>query len=83
MSDVSPLSGISGLSFDSTLLSLVLLFCRPVTLSAFFLPADTFSRLFFLQDIPQYFSLGDRLLYGGGMNSMLPHGTGICHNAFI
>ena len=27
MSDVSPLSGISGLSFDSTLLSSVLFFC--------------------------------------------------------
>ena len=33
MSDVSPLSGISGLSFDSTLLSPLVLLPIPVTLS--------------------------------------------------
>ena len=40
MSDVSPLSGISGLSFDSTLLSPLLFFCLDLLpfLSSFFLP---------------------------------------------
>ena len=53
MSDVSPLSGISGLSFDSTLLSPVLFFCLVLLpfLSYCFLPAgpffSTFSRKFF------------------------------------
>ena len=52
MSDVSPLSGISGLSFDSTLLSPLLFFCLVLLpfLSYCFLPAgpffSTFSRKF-------------------------------------
>ena len=51
--DVSPLSGISGLSFDSTLLSPLLFFCLILLpfLSDLFLPAGpffrTFSRKFF------------------------------------
>ena len=53
MSDVSPLSGIPGLSFDSTLLSPLLFFCLVLLpfLSDLFLPAGpffwTFSRKFF------------------------------------
>ena len=53
MFDVSPLSGISGLSFDSTLLSPLLFFCLVLFpfLSYRFLPAgpffSTFSRKFF------------------------------------
>ena len=55
MSDVSLLSGISGLSFDSTLLSLVLL-PSPVTFSAYWpIPKN------FFQKILQYFLLGDQL----------------------
>ena len=44
MSDVSPLSGISGLSFDSTLLSPFLFFCLVLLpfLSYLFLPAGPF-----------------------------------------
>ena len=44
MSDVSPLSGISGLSFDSTLLSSLLFFCLVLLpfLSYCFLPAGPF-----------------------------------------
>ena len=44
MSDVSPLSGISGLSFDSTLLSSLLFFCLVLLpfLSYRFLPAGPF-----------------------------------------
>ena len=44
MSDVSPLSGISGLSFDSTLVSPVLFFCLVLLpfLSYPFLPAGPF-----------------------------------------
>ena len=52
MSDVSPLSGISRLSFDSTLLSTLLIFCGILLLCLIFsLPAGpfswTFSRNFF------------------------------------
>ena len=96
MSDVSPLSGISGLSFDSTLLSPLLFFCLVLLpfLSYCFLPAGPFFSTFF-QKILQNFSLRDRLfLYGsclavrrrqlvGGMCSMLPYDTGICCYAFI
>ena len=44
MSDVSPLSGISGLSFDSTLVSPLLFFCLVLLpfLSYRFLPAGPF-----------------------------------------
>ena len=41
MSDVSPLSGISGLSFDSTLLSPLLFFCLVSFSLIFFLPAGS------------------------------------------
>ena len=96
MSDVSPLSGISGLSFDSTLLSPLLFFCLDLLpfQSDFFSACWSFLLNFF-QKIIQYFSLRDRLfLYGscfavrrsklvGGMCSMLPYGTGICCYAFI
>ena len=96
MSDVYPLSGISGRSFDSTLLSPLLFFCLVLLpfLSYRFLPAGPFFSTFF-QKIVQYFSLRDRLfLYGsclavrrrqlvGGMCSMLPFDTGMCCYAFI
>ena len=61
MSDVSLLSGISGLSLDSSLLSLVLL-PTPIALSilSFFLPIGH-SPDFFLQKILRYFSLRDSL----------------------
>ena len=43
MSDVSPQSGISGPSFDSTLISPLLFFCRVLLLfPSFFLPAGSF-----------------------------------------
>ena len=47
MSDVSPMSGISGLSFDYTLLSPLLFFCLVLLcfLSDLFLPAGPFSEL--------------------------------------
>ena len=48
MSDVSPLSGISGLPFDSTLLSFLLFFCLvPLLCLVLFLPTGPFSRLLF------------------------------------
>ena len=58
MSDVSPLSGISGLSFDSTLLSPLLFFCLVL------LPFLSFSAswpflLNFFQKILQYFLFRD------------------------
>ena len=95
MSDVSPLSGISGLSFDFTLLSPLLFFCLVL------LPFLSFSAswpflLNFFQKILQYFLFRDSLvfLYGSclaarrsklvsGMFSMLPYDTGICCYAFI
>ena len=48
MSDVSPLSGISGLSFGSILLSTLLFFCLVLLpfLSNLFLPAGPFSWIF-------------------------------------
>ena len=48
MSAVSPLSGISGLSFDSTLLSPLIFFCLILLpfLSCLFLPAGPFFRTF-------------------------------------
>ena len=61
MSDVSPLSGISRLSFDSTLLSLVLL-PSPDTLSVLSFSACWSFLLNFFQRILQYFLLRDRLL---------------------
>ena len=68
MSDVSPLSGISGLSFDSTLLSPLLFFCLVLIqfLSYLFLPAGPFFwTFFFSRKFFNIFHLGDRLfLYG-------------------
>ena len=62
MSDVSPLSGISGLSFDSALLSPLLFFLpSPVTLSLLSFSACWPFLLNFFQKILQYFSLRDRL----------------------
>ena len=96
MSDVSPLSGISGLSFDCTLQSPLVFFCLVLVLflSYLFLPAGpfcwTFSRKFF-----QYFSSRERFFLHGsclaarrskwvcGMCSILPDGTGICFYAFF
>ena len=61
MSDVSPLSGISGLSFDSILLSPLVLLPSPVTLSVLSFSACWPFLLHFFQKILQYFSLRDRL----------------------
>ena len=97
MSDVSTLSGISGLSFDSTLLSPLLFFLpTPVTLSVLSLSCLlAHSPALFPQKVLQYFSSRDRLfLYGscstvrrsklvGGMCSVLTNGTGIGCYAFI
>ena len=93
MSDVSPLSGISGLSVDSTLLSPLLFFCLVLLLFLFylfFLCLQVHSPKLFFRKILIYFSLGDRLFYGsslaarrsklvGGMSSMLP----CCHVALV
>ena len=89
-----PLSGISGLSFDSILLSPVLFFFLVLLLFLSFSTCWSILLNFF-QKILQYFLLRDRLfLYGSfyaagrsklvsGMCSMLPYGTGICCYAFI
>ena len=63
MSDVSPLSGISVLSFDSTLLSPLLFFCQVLVLflSYSFSTCWPILLTFFVQKILQYFSLRDRL----------------------
>ena len=60
MSDVSPLSGISGLSFDSTLLSPLLFICL-VLLPFLSFSASWSFLLNFFQKILQYFSLRERL----------------------
>ena len=61
MFDVSPLCGISGLSFDTTLLSPLLFFCLVLLLflSYLFLSAGPFFWIFF-QKVLQYFLLRDR-----------------------
>ena len=63
MSDVTPLSGISGLSFDSTLLPTLLLFSLSLLLflSYLFFSACWSILLNFSQKILQYFSLRDTL----------------------
>ena len=64
MSDVSPLSGISGLSFDSTLLSPLLFFCLVLLLVLpylFFFPACWSILLNIFKKILQYVSSRDRL----------------------
>ena len=59
------LSGISGLSFDSTLLSPLSFLCLVLTLSVLsFFPARWPILLNFFQKILQYFSLRDRLFLG-------------------
>ena len=94
MSDVSPLSEISGLSFDSALLSPLLFFCLVLLpfLSYIFLLAGP-SKLF-PENSSIFFFKRWTFLYGsclavrrselvGGMCSMLPYDTGICYYAFI
>ena len=96
MSDVSPLSGISGLSFDSTLLSPVLFFCLVLFLFLTYLLSACWSILlnFFQKILPRFFIKTKAFLYGpcsaargsklgSGMYNMLPYGTGICCYAFI
>ena len=62
MSNVSPQSGIAGLSFDSTLLSHLFIFLpSPVALSVFILFVGHSPHFF--QIILQYFSQRDSLLY--------------------
>ena len=93
---VSPLSGISWLSltFDSSFPSPLLLFSLVLMLflSCHFAANGPFPWLFFfLQKMLYIFRL---FLYGscwaaktlylvGGMCSLLPYGTGICHYTFI
>ena len=55
MSDVSPLSGISGLSFGSIWLSTLVLLPSPVTLSVLSFSAYWPFLLNFFQKILQYF----------------------------
>ena len=96
MSDVFPLSGISGLSFDSTLLSPLLFFCLVLVLFLSYLFSNCWSiLLIFSQKIlPIVFIKRQAFLYGpclaarrsklaGGMFTILPYGTGICCYAFI
>ena len=95
MFDVSPLSGISGLSFDSTLLSPLLFFCLVLLpfLSYLFLPAGPFFYTF-PENSSIFFVKRQAFLYGscitvrrsklvGGMCSMLPYDNGICCYALI
>ena len=97
MSGVSPLSGISGLYFDSTLLSPLLFFLpSSVTLSAlslFCLLALAHSPELFPNNSSIFFVKRQAFLYGpclaakrsklvGGMCSMLPYGSGMCCYAF-
>ena len=85
MSDVSPLSGISGLSFDSTLLSSLLFFCLVLLLFLSYLFSACWSILlnFFQKILPIFFVKTYAFLYGsclaarrsklvGGMCSTLP-----------
>ena len=96
MAVVSPLSEISGLSFDSTLLFPLLFLCLVLLLFRSYLFSACWPILLnFFQKIVQYFLLRDRLfLCGscivarrsklvGGICSMLPYDTGICCYAFI
>ena len=87
MFDVSPLSGISGLSFDSTLLSPLLFFCLVLLLvHSLELSQENPSNIFSLRDsFFVYCSClaARRSKLVGGMCSMLPYGTGICCYAFI
>ena len=88
VSSLAFLSGIMGLSFDSTFLSPLLLFCLVI-----FSANGPFSWFRSLENSPTYLSLRVRFcLYGsgwaamrwqlvGGMCWLLLYGTGICHYA--
>ena len=96
MSDVSLLFGISGLSFDSNLLSPLLFFCLVLLLflSYLFFCLLVHSPELFPEHSSIFFVKREALLYGsclaarrgkmvGDMCSMLPYGTGICCYTFI
>ena len=93
-----PLSGISGLSFDSTLLSPFLFFCLVLLLFLsylfFFCCLLVHSSELFLENTLIFFVKRKAFLYGsclaarrsklvGGMCSLLPYDTVICCYAFI
>ena len=97
MFDASPLSEISELLFDSTLLSPLLFFCLLPLLflsSLFFLPTGPFFWLFSQKFFSIFhFEIGFFFIYSscfaarrskfvGNMCSMLPYGSGICCHAF-
>ena len=88
MSDVSPLSGISGLSFDSTLLSPLLFFFLVLLIFLFYRFSacwPTFLNL--LQKILQYvFVMREACLYGSFLaarRSKLVGGAEYCHMALV
>ena len=96
MSDVSPLSGISGLSFDSTFLSPLLFFCLVLLpfLSYLFFCLLALSSKLFPENSSIFFVKKYAFLYGSclavrrsklvsGMYSILPYDTGICCYAFM
>ena len=80
MSNVFPLSGISGLSFDSTLLSPLLFFCLVPFLFQYGLFSACWPILLnFFQNFFQYFSLRSRLfLYGSCLAARRSNLVGIC-----
>ena len=93
MPDVSPLFGISMLSFDFILLSPLLFFCLVLLLFLsylFFCLLAHSPELFFLQNSSILFVKRQAFLYGScfaarrsklvdGKCSMLPYGTSICY----
>ena len=96
MSNVSPVSGISELSFDSTLLSPLFFFCLVLVLFLSYLFSAFWSILlnFFQKIHPIFFVKRQAFFYGSclaarrsklvcGMCSILPYGTGICFYAFF
>ena len=95
MSDVFRLSGITRLSFDSTLLPPLLFFCRVLCLFLSCLFFCLLAHSDFFQKILQYFSLSDSLFLHvsclaarrsklvSGVCSMLPYDTDICCYAFF
>ena len=95
MSDVTPPpSGISGLSFDSTLLSLLLFSCLVLLFFLSFFCLPVLSPELFPENSFSFFVKRWAYLYGSclaagksklvdGMCSMLPYCTGICCYAFI
>ena len=90
-----PPSGISGLSFGSTLLSTLLFFCQILLLDLFYLVSLacpfswTFpenSSIFFVKRMAFLYEsclAARRSKLVGGMCSMLPYGTDICCYAYI